>query len=398
MSDAHGAIGPLALFGALSVAMASSPCLARPDDACLAAVNAAAQQAVANSPWIGQANPIGTPFVLRPGVLRASVGLFGPQSAFFSVDVGIDAACNVRSTSIRPGLQPVARSMKSVLPIAAVLLVIFAVWYLAAVLMNAPLQRDTFANADRTDYSTSDLVVATLNMERPKLPAPHQIVGELYKLVFATSPTSKRSLVYHGFVTLQETLIGFVIGAALGIALAVMVVSIGWLERSAMPWVVASQTIPIIALAPMIVVILNQFNITGVAPKAAIAAYLCFFPITVGMVKGFRSPEPLQLDLMRTYSATRDADLPEVASARERAVLLRQHEDRRGGGAGRRDRRRSDQERGRRHRRAPARRLLLWPDRPDLGGLFVGAALSAVLVGLIGYAGRAAERRMGFLR
>ena len=62
---------------------------------------------------------------------------------------------------------------------------------------------------------------------------------------------------------------------------------------------------PIIALTPMIVVILAQFNITGIAPKAAIAAYLSFFPITVGMVKGFRSPEPLQLDLMRTYSASR---------------------------------------------------------------------------------------------
>ena len=72
-----------------------------------------------------------------------------------------------------------------------------------------------------------------------------------------------------------------------------------------MPWIVASQTVPIIALAPMIVVILNQFNVTGIAPKAAIAAYLSFFPVTVGMVKGFRSPDPLQLDLMRTYSATR---------------------------------------------------------------------------------------------
>ena len=52
-------------------------------------------------------------------------------------------------------------------------------------------------------------------MERPKLPAPTQIVSELYKLVFATRPTSKRSLVYHGWITLQETLIGFLAGAAL---------------------------------------------------------------------------------------------------------------------------------------------------------------------------------------
>ena len=190
-------------------------------------------------------------------------------------------------------------------PIATVVLALIAVWYLAAALMNAQLQRDQFANAGRTDYSTQDLVGASLNMERPKLPAPHQVAAELYKLVFATSPTSKRSLVYHGLITLEETLIGFAIGSALGIGLAVLIVSMRWLERSMMPWIVASQTVPIIALAPMIVVILNQFNVTGIAPKAAIAAYLSFFPVTVGMVKGFRSPDPLQLDLMRTYSATR---------------------------------------------------------------------------------------------
>ena len=62
-------------------------------------------------------------------------------------------------------------------------------------------------------------------MERPKLPAPHQVVSELYKLVFATAPTSKRSLVYHGAITLEETLIGFLIGAALGIGLAMFIVS-----------------------------------------------------------------------------------------------------------------------------------------------------------------------------
>jgi NitT/TauT family transport system permease protein len=288
--------------------------------------------------------------------------------------------------------------MKSAVPITVVLVVIFAFWYLFAALMNAPLQRDAYANADRTNYSTGDLVVASLNMERPKLPAPHQIVGELYKLVLATSPTSKRSLVYHGFITLQETLIGFLVGAALGIALAVMIISIGWLERSAMPWVVASQTIPIIALAPMIVVILNQFNITGVAPKAAIAAYLCFFPITVGMVKGFRSPELLQLDLMRTYSATRmqtflklraPASAPfffasmkiGAAAALVGAIVaeVTKSED---GGIGARLLAGSYY----------GQTVQIW------AALFVGAALSAVLVGLIGYAGRVAERRMGFLR
>ena len=195
--------------------------------------------------------------------------------------------------------------MKHVLPVAIIVAAIIALWYVACLFMNAQLQRDLFANTDNTTYSLSDFVTAEWNMERPKLPAPHQIVAELDHTIFGLAPSSKRSLVYHAGITLQETILGFVIGSALGILLAVLVVHLRGLDRSLMPWIVASQTIPIIALAPMIVVILNQFDITGVLPKAVIAAYLSFFPVTVGMVKGLRSPDPLQLDLMRTYSATR---------------------------------------------------------------------------------------------
>src|SRR5260370_14617290 len=115
-------------------------------------------------------------------------------------------------------------------------------------------------------------------MERPKLPGPHQVVGELYRLVLSTAPTSKRSLVYHAAITLEETLIGFLIGSALGVGLAVLVVSVRWLDRSMMPSIVASQTAPIIALAPMIVAILNQVCITGVAPTAVIPVDLSLFP------------------------------------------------------------------------------------------------------------------------
>jgi len=288
--------------------------------------------------------------------------------------------------------------MKSTLPILAVVAVIVATWYFAAAMMNASLQRDAYVNADRADYTTRDLIVDSLNMERPKLPAPHQIVSELYQLVFETAPTSKRSLVYHGFITLEETLIGFAIGAALGVALAVMIISVGWLEQSAMPWIVASQTIPIIALAPMIVVILNQFNITGVAPKAAIAAYLCFFPIAVGMVKGLRSPEPLQLDLMRTYSATRAqtflklrapastpyffASMKVGAAAALVGAIVAEVTKSEDGGIGARLLAGSYY----------GQTVQIW------AALFVGAALSAILVGLIGYAGRVVERRMGFVR
>jgi len=286
--------------------------------------------------------------------------------------------------------------MKSALPVAIVVIALLAFWYVAAALMNAPLQRDAFANAGRDDYSTTDLVGASLNMERPKLPAPHQIVAELDRLILQTAPTSKRGLVYHAWITLQETLIGFFFGASLGIGLAVLVLSVRSLERSMMPWIVASQTVPIIALAPMIVVILNQFDITGIAPKAVIAAYLSFFPVTVGMVKGLRSPDPLQLDLMRTYSATpaqtfvklrAPASAPfffasmkiGAAAALVGAVVaeVTKSED---GGLGARLLAGSYY----------GQTVQIW------AALFTAAALSAALVGLIGLASRLVLRRMAF--
>ena len=198
------------------------------------------------------------------------------------------------------------------LPLVTVSLVILALWYLGAIWMNADLQRDAFANAGRTDYSTTDFIAGTWSQERPRLPAPHQILAELDKSLLKTPLTSKRSLAFHAAVTIEATLLGFVLGAVLGLGLSVLVVHSRSLDRGMMPWIVASQTVPVVALAPMIVVILNQFDVTGIVPKAVIAAYLSFFPVTVGMVKGLRSPDPLQRDLMRTYSASRAQTLSKL--------------------------------------------------------------------------------------
>ena len=190
------------------------------------------------------------------------------------------------------------------LPVLVVCAIIAVFWYLGSIWLNADMQRMLFENNGQASYTTAELIEGTLSQEKPKLPTPGQILAELNKTVLETAPTSKRSLVYHGSVTISATLLGFLIGSMLGMGLARVVVHIKSLDRSLMPWVVASQTIPIIALAPMIVVIMNQFDVTGLIPKAVIAAYLSFFPVTVGMVKGLRSPDPLQLDLMRTYSAS----------------------------------------------------------------------------------------------
>lgn len=190
------------------------------------------------------------------------------------------------------------------LPVAVVVLAILAIWYGGTVLLNAPLQIDQF-DREKTAWTTMDLVVATMHMERPILPAPHQVAVEMKQSIVDLRPTSKRSLVYHSWVTLSSTLLGFAIGSFIGILLAAGIVHVPTLEKSLMPWIISSQTIPILAIAPMIVVVLGAIGLKGLVPKAIISTYLCFFPVTIGMVKGLRSPDMLQMDLMRTYSATR---------------------------------------------------------------------------------------------
>lgn len=184
-----------------------------------------------------------------------------------------------------------------------VCLAIFALWYAGTVWLNAPLLIDRYERQGE-DWSITRLAEDAMAMERPVLPAPHQVAVELNKSIFQRNVTSKRSLVYHGWVTLSSTLLGFAMGTLLGIALAVGIVHVNTLDRSLLPWVIASQTIPILAIAPMIIVVLGNIGFTGLVPKALISMYLCFFPVTIGMVKGLRSPDPLQMDLMRTYSAS----------------------------------------------------------------------------------------------
>ncbi|CAN7421353.1 MULTISPECIES: ABC transporter permease [Ensifer] len=189
------------------------------------------------------------------------------------------------------------------LPVGTVVALLIVVWYIAVVFLNAPFERDTAARAG-TEISFSQIVHNTMAQERPVLPAPHQVIAEIWDTTVNKPITSKRSLVYHAWITLSATLLGFGIGAVLGILLAIGIVHNRAMDRSLMPWVIASQTIPILAIAPMIIVVLNAIGISGLLPKALISTYLSFFPVVVGMVKGLRSPEAIQLDLMHTYNAS----------------------------------------------------------------------------------------------
>jgi len=209
-------------------------------------------------------------------------------------------------TSSAPSLaHPAARqsALARQAPVLVVVLALIAIWYCAAVLMNIGLVRDAFER-EETGYTTGDLLSGSLAAERPRLPAPHQILATFADDIFGYPLTSGRSLVYHSAVTLSETVLGFALGVVFGIVLATLIVHMRALQKSLLPWIICSQMVPILAVAPIVIVVLGAIGIRGLLPKSIISAYLCFFPVAIGMVKGLSSPDPIQRDLMKTWSAT----------------------------------------------------------------------------------------------
>lgn len=188
-------------------------------------------------------------------------------------------------------------------PVIVVALVIFALWYLASIALNANWAFDK-AKRQGITLSPVELVQDTWSQDKPRLPVPHQVAQEIWKTTAQKKITSKRSLIFHSWVTMSSTMLGFVFGVGLGVGLAVLIVYFRVVDMSVMPWIIASQAIPILAIAPMIIVILNSVGISGLVPKAIISAYLSFFPVVVGMVKGLRSPDQIELDQMRTWNAS----------------------------------------------------------------------------------------------
>ena len=174
------------------------------------------------------------------------------------------------------------------------------------------------------ELSFTELVADTWTQKKPLLPTPDQVATEIWETTYVTAAKKwtraadrslsyrldkvfddKKSLLRHAWITLSATMLGFVFGTGLGILLAVGIVYNKAMDNSVMPWIITSQTIPILALAPMIIVVLNAVGISGLVPKAIISAYLSFFPVVVGMVKGLRSPDSIQLDQMRTWFASK---------------------------------------------------------------------------------------------
>ena len=146
------------------------------------------------------------------------------------------------------------------------------------------------------------------------MPHLHAIVRQLFEPATAGGPLLITILWHSALFTAKEALVGFAIGASIGFLLGVALAHVRVLQRGLLPYIVASQTIPILAIAPMVVVGLGSLEIYGWTPVdwlrvAVIAAYLTFFPVTVNTLRGLHSADPRALELMHSYAASSWATL-----------------------------------------------------------------------------------------
>jgi NitT/TauT family transport system permease protein len=132
------------------------------------------------------------------------------------------------------------------------------------------------------------------------LPHTWDIVGTFAEPAQRNGPPLIAVLVGAAAFTFQEAFVGFLIGAVLGLALGIVFVHVRLFERALVPYVVASQTIPIVAIAPIVVIFLRA----GWLSVAVISAYLTFFPVTIASLRGLRAADPRAFELMRSYGAS----------------------------------------------------------------------------------------------
>ena len=138
-----------------------------------------------------------------------------------------------------------------------------------------------------------EVLVRVVNVPSWQLPPPSAILDELI--------VSKDLLFHHTIVTLKEIVVGFSVALVTGLTLAAGIAYSRILERSVYPIIIASQTIPIIAIAPLLLIWVGY----GLTPKVIIVALICFYPIAVNTVDGLKSIDPDMISMFRTLGASR---------------------------------------------------------------------------------------------
>ena len=139
------------------------------------------------------------------------------------------------------------------------------------------------------------------------MPHIHDILGQLFEPSRRNGPLLIDVLWDAALFTAKEAAVGLALGALFGFALGVLLAHSGLLQRGLLPYVVASQTVPILAVAPMVVVWVNPRLPPGLRDWGAVAvisAYLTFFPVTINTLRGLTSVDPRTIDLMRSYAAS----------------------------------------------------------------------------------------------
>jgi NitT/TauT family transport system permease protein len=137
------------------------------------------------------------------------------------------------------------------------------------------------------------------------MPHLHRIVQALFEPAQVNGPPLIQILWHDALFTAKEAALGFAMGAVLGFAIAVLLSQSRWIERGVIPYVVASQTVPLLAIAPMVVVGLGSKGVTDWVSVAILAAYLTFFPVTINVLRGLGSADARAVELMRSYAAGR---------------------------------------------------------------------------------------------
>jgi NitT/TauT family transport system permease protein len=154
---------------------------------------------------------------------------------------------------------------------------------------------------------TTELRLGQFEANDRTMPHIHDIVGQLFEPSRRNGPLLIEVLWDAALFTAKEAAVGFALGALIGFSLGVVLAHSGLLQRGFLPYLVASQTIPILAVAPMVVVWVNprlpdDFKDWGAV--SVIAAYLTFFPVTINTMRGLTSVDPRTLDLMRSYASS----------------------------------------------------------------------------------------------
>jgi NitT/TauT family transport system permease protein len=149
------------------------------------------------------------------------------------------------------------------------------------------------------------LVLGTFTVSDLTMPHLHDMVRQLFEPSRANGPLLLEVLWDSALFTAKEAVVGLLLGASIGFALGVVLHHSKLLQRGFLPYIVASQTIPILAVAPMVVVWIGSRGLPGWFSVAVIAAYLTFFPVTINTLRGLDAADPRAIELMRSYAATR---------------------------------------------------------------------------------------------